>query len=133
MAANYQTVMADMQAAGLVLGGGLVVDSGKTIRVPIKGDREKRGRYRLSTVDIDGERYLVGAFGIWRDNDNGKVVVRPDRPVSMSHEQQPAIAAKPRADAAQAKAQRRPSVQRPRPARRGGCTSVLPDIALKRH
>lgn len=112
MAVNYQSVIGEMTDAGLLVGGGLEVNSGKTVRVRVEGDREKRGWYRLSVVDIGGEDYLVGAYGIWRGSDNGKISVRPDRKVTVSPEQRAAINARIRADAAKAKAQREAEAER---------------------
>jgi putative DNA primase/helicase len=104
---NYSGVVADMQAAGLLIDGGLAVDTGKTARTKIDGDREHRGWYRLSTMEIDGRAYLVGAFGVWRGNDNGKVSVKPPRGVRVSSDQRAAIHARVRADAAKAAAARK--------------------------
>ena len=95
-----------MTAAGLILDGGLEVDSGKTVRCRVEGDREKRGWYRLSTIRVGDEDHLVGAFGIWRGADNGKVAIRPGPRVKLSREQREAISAKLRADAAKVREDR---------------------------
>lgn len=105
MVANYDAVLSEMRAAGLILDG-LDTASGKTVRCKVEGDRERRGWYRLSEVLIGDEYHLVGAYGIWRGNDNGKVAVRPGKSVPLSAEQREAINARIRADQAKAKAQR---------------------------
>lgn len=112
-AVNYDDVVAQMRDAGLQIEGGPVINSPRTERVRVDGgDRERRGWYRLTTVDIDGETYIVGAFGIWHGNDNGKVSVRPGRRVQMSREQRAAIAERIAADAKRAKAQRAAQAER---------------------
>ena len=83
-----------MRAAGLVIRDGLELNSAKTVRCHVKDDREKRGWYRLSEILIEGETYIVGTYGIWQGNDNGKVAVRPGRKVKMTREQRAAIAAR---------------------------------------
>jgi len=108
-AVNYSAVIDEMLAAGLrPRDGVLLVDSLKTERCQVDGDRERRGWYRLSTVEIGGEPYLVGAYGIWRGTDNGKVAVRPEKKVRdrASKDQLAAMAARIRADTAKAKKQR---------------------------
>lgn len=105
MVANYDAVLSEMRAAGLILDG-LDTASGKTVRCKVEGDRERRGWYRLSEVLIGDEYHLVGAYGIWHGNDNGKVPVRPGKSVALSAEQREAINARIRADQAKAKAQR---------------------------
>ena len=107
MDGNYQAVMDAMTGAGLQVSGAMEVGTGKTVRVRVEGeDREKRGWYRLSEVLVGDEYHLVGAWGIWHGNDNGKVVVKPGPRVEMSREQREAIAEKIKSDTAKAKAQR---------------------------
>jgi putative DNA primase/helicase len=128
MAVNYQQVMSDMLAAGLVLGGGLDVGSGKTVRVRLQDDRERRGWYRLSEVEIDGEYHLVGAYGIWHGNDNGKVAGAPrgSRWRCRASSATPSMR-KIRADQAKAKAQRsRPRLSGRRPPRPRCLAPLLP-------
>ena len=111
MAINYDSVIGEMRAAGLLVEA-LEVGSGKTRRVKVEGEREKRGWYRLSEILIDGEYYLVGAYGIWHGNDNGKVSVRPGRRVTMTPEQRAAINARIKADQAKAAAEREIQAER---------------------
>ena len=113
MASNYQAVVDAMSDAGLQIAGALEVGTGKTVRVRVEGeDREKRGWYRLSEVLVGEEYHLVGAWGIWHGNDNGKVVVKPGPRVQMSREQREAIADKIKSDTAKAKAQRQAEADR---------------------
>ncbi|MBK1719199.1 DUF5906 domain-containing protein [Thiocystis violacea] len=110
---NYSRVVSEMIDAGLVFKPGEpLIDTDKTIRCAVRDDREKRGWYRLSTMEIDGTPYLVGAYGIWHGNDNGRVSVRPDRATPMSREQRDAITARIAADSKRAKAMRNAEAER---------------------
>jgi len=111
-AENYREVVAQIESAGLILDGGLQIGTDKPVRCRIDGDRERRGWYRLTTIDIGGETHLVGAYGIWRGTDNGKVAIRPDRKVKLSHEQRAAISERIAADARRAKAARQADAER---------------------
>ena len=82
---NYDDVVDQLAAHGLLLDGGIEVNSPRPVRVRIDGgDREKRGWYWLTDFDLpdaDGTRklYVGGAFGIYRGADNGKVAVKINR------------------------------------------------------
>lgn len=104
MAVNYDQVIDEMRAAGLLVDH-LELDTGKTTRCYTEHDREKRGWYRLSQHSIGDDLYIIGAFGIWRGNDNGKIAVKP-KAKSISREERDAINARIAADAKKAKAQR---------------------------
>lgn len=69
---NYDSVVDQLQAAGLILPATLVI--GKRQRTHIDGkDREKRGWYSLFEFRTDDGEYLIsGAYGVWSGNDNGK-------------------------------------------------------------
>ena len=69
---NYDSVVDQLQAAGLILPGALVI--GKRQRTHIEGkDSEKRGWYSLFEFRTDDGEYLIsGAYGVWHGNDNGK-------------------------------------------------------------
>lgn len=108
---NYNDVLTEMQRAGLLISH-LEPDAGKTIRCKVEGDHEKRGWYRLTTVTIGDQDHLVGAYGVWRGNDNGKVSVRPGRQVPMTREQRAAIAERIAADTRRAKAERAARAER---------------------
>ena len=111
MAANYDDTLREMQAAGLQIEH-LEIGTGRTIRCHVEGDREKRGWYRLTEIQLGDDWYLVGAYGIWRGADNGKVPVRPKRGSSLDPMEREAINARIKADAAQAVAQRKAEADR---------------------
>lgn len=94
--ANYDDIVDQLQAAGLLLEsvksakggisvGALVVDSNLPVRCKTECDSsEKRGWYWLSSIDLpdaDGalERYIIGAFGIYRGNDENKQKLKLNR------------------------------------------------------
>lgn len=66
---NYDSVLAQITGAGLIIEGAL--DIGRMRRCKVEGDREKRGWYSLHEVTgQDGARLVVGSYGIWRGADN---------------------------------------------------------------
>lgn len=86
---NYDSVISQMQSAGLIVDQGIEV--GRLIRTKVIDYRDRRGWYFLHDVaDNDNERIIVGTFGIWRGNDNGAIKVRIDSK-SISKEQSAAI------------------------------------------
>jgi putative DNA primase/helicase len=102
-----------MLDAGLVFRAGEpLIDTDQTVRCAVRDDKERRGWYRLSTIEIDGTPHLVGAYGIWRGNDNGKVAVHPSKGVVMTREQREAITARIAADTRRAKALRTARAER---------------------
>ena len=112
MIANYDDVLAEMRAAGLILPGGLEVGTGKTKRCKVEGRSGTPGWYRLAEYPIGSDYYLVGAYGIWQGTDNGKIPVRPARKVPLTAEQRAAINARIKADQAKAKAEREQRAER---------------------
>ena len=95
-AANYDNVLSQITGHGLLPGtvkgerggyyiGGLVVDSATPVRCNTEDDaEEQRGWYWLSTIDLKDnegrlERCIIGAFGIWHGNDDGKIALKLDR------------------------------------------------------
>jgi len=111
MAANYDTVLRGMRAAGLLVDH-LEIGTGRTVRVHVEGDREKRGWYRLSEIRLGDDWHLIGAYGIWRGNENGKVSVKPGKTSQLSQAERDAINARIKADAAKAVAQRKAEGER---------------------
>lgn len=106
---NYDDVVGQLTAAGLVIKGPLQIGTAKLVRCPIDGDREKRGWYRLHELPLDnGDTLVVGAFGVWRGDDNGaqKVTIRKDDKPSISPEQLAAIKARQAADQKRANLER---------------------------
>lgn len=111
---NYDDVVAQLAAAGLVINGGLQIDTPKLVRVHVDGEREKRGWYRLHELPLDGGgSIIVGAFGCWRADDNGaqKVVIRKDDRPAISSEQLAAIKARQAADQKRAAADRQREIE----------------------
>jgi putative DNA primase/helicase len=109
---NYSDVLDQLQAAGLLVND-LEVNTHKPVRCYVDGaGREKRGWYWLSEFDItdkDGSRkpYIVGSFGVYQGNDNGKQKVELKKTgASLSADERKAIAARHKENARRAKAMR---------------------------
>jgi len=74
MASNYDDVVRQLTAAGLILPrGGLEIGSARTVRCLVEGGgREKRGWYSLHELPSTahpGQFIIVGSYGIWRGNE----------------------------------------------------------------
>lgn len=70
-AANYDDVLKQLQAAGLMVER-LEVNTTKAVRCKVEGDREKRGWYRLYDMTLgNGDLVIVGSYGVWRGDANG--------------------------------------------------------------
>ena len=99
MWANYDDVLAQLQACGLDVRE-LEVDTARPKRChEVDGDREKRGWYWLTTKRIGDADYVTGAFGVYHGNDNGKQVVKINRDgkaVQIDKAEREAIAARQR-------------------------------------
>ncbi len=69
---NYDSVVAQLTGAGLILDGGLEI--GRMKRAYTEDDhREKRGWYSLHEISShDGGRIIVGSFGVWHGNDQNQ-------------------------------------------------------------
>ncbi|MCK9386095.1 MAG: DUF5906 domain-containing protein [Nevskia sp.] len=77
---NYDDVFDQLQGYGLMVDGFLTTGTTKPVRVKTEDDsREARGWYWLNEVMIDGAAYIVGAYGIYHGNDNGKQAVKINR------------------------------------------------------
>jgi putative DNA primase/helicase len=91
--ANYDHVLDQLKAGGLLLDG-IEVGTDRPIRCFTEdGGREKRGWYWLHDIDLadsTGQRkcYIVGAFGVYRGNDNGKqkIILKRDGPALTADE-----------------------------------------------
>lgn len=69
-ASNYDSVLDQLRAAGLIVDDGLIF--GRVVRCKVEGDRERRGWYALHELQTTGgDLLIVGSFGVWRGNDNG--------------------------------------------------------------
>ncbi len=96
--ANYSDVIDQLTSHGLQIDS-LEVDTARVQRCKTAcNPREKRGWYWLSSIDIEGDSYIVGAYGIFVGNDNGKQKVTLDRQrtSSLSDDQKQALAAQQR-------------------------------------
>jgi putative DNA primase/helicase len=73
---NYDDVLAQLRASGLVVAAITAADIGERRRCRVDGDREKRGWYHLHELRMDnGSTVLVGSYGIWRGSDPGSTKV----------------------------------------------------------
>jgi len=121
---NYDDVVDQLQVGGLRLDtvktsrggitvGQLVVDSTSPVRCETEASKEKRGWYWISVVqfpDADGrlEDYLIGSYGIYHGNDNGKqnLKLKRDGRPSLSPAERDAMRTRLEAQAKRAKALR---------------------------
>lgn len=88
MASNYDDVLSQMQAAGLLVDS---LDIGRMRRCKVDGDKEKRGWYMLHEIRLQsGDDVIVGSFGVWRGADNNAIKVELKRS-EISREQAEAI------------------------------------------
>lgn len=73
MASNYDDVLSQLQAAGLLVDS---LDVGRLRRCKVEGDREKRGWYHLHELRLpSGDDLIVGSFGQWRGAENNAMKV----------------------------------------------------------
>lgn len=76
MAANYDDVLGQLRSAGLIVDE---LRTGEWVRCKIDGDREKRGWYKLHSLQVNGEELLVGSFGFFRGMDSNTMKVELTR------------------------------------------------------
>jgi putative DNA primase/helicase len=114
--ANYDDVVDQLRAGGLMLDGGIEVDSAKPMRVRVDGeDREKRGWYWLASKEINGGRYITGAWGVYHGADSGKqaIILRRDgQALELSAEERAAIRTRHEANVKRARALRQAEADR---------------------
>lgn len=104
MAVNYDDVIGQLQAAGLVFES-LVV--GKLQRCKVEGDGEKRGWYSLHEISLqNGDQVLVGSYGVWYGDDNGRQKIDL-RKRELTTEQRDALRARLRDDQKRAEGMRK--------------------------
>ncbi len=92
--ANYDDVQRQLVDAGLILQGGIEVNTLKPVRCLVEGgDREKRGWYWLNDILLDRTApdgavmkllFIVGGYGVYRGNDNGKTKIELPKSESKS-------------------------------------------------
>ena len=112
---NYDDALSQIEAAGIIVAGGLQVGTPKPVRCKVEGDREKRGWYRLYELALSGgDRLITGSYGVWRGDDNGatKVELPKAERKKLDPEQQAAIKARQQEDARRAAAEREAEIQR---------------------
>ena len=116
---NYDDVIDQLRAGGLLIDT-IEVGTPKPKRCKVDGDREKRGWYWLSDIELrgkDGERawYIVGSYGIWRGTDNGSTKIqlpKGDDRAELTADQRSAIAARHKENAKRAAALRQQEAER---------------------
>ncbi len=117
---NYDDVLAQLHGAGLLVDGVEVGTTGPK-RCKVSGeDHEKRGWYWLNDILLDdgaGNRdaYIVGAFGVYHGNDNGKQSIKLNRDKNapaITDDQRAAIAARQKENQARMKAMRQAEINR---------------------
>lgn len=109
IAINYDDVIDQLRAAGLVVDG---IEVGRLRRCKVDGDREKRGWYWLHEVYLEhGDQAIVGAFGVWHGNDNGKQEIQLKK-IPLTDEQRQAIRTRMKEDRKRAEASRRREAER---------------------
>lgn len=89
---NYDDVLGQLRSHGLLVDA-LEIDTTRPVRCKTDDNqREKRGWYLLASMSIETEQHIIGAFGIWNGNDNGKqpVVLQKDKISRLTPEQREA-------------------------------------------
>ncbi len=102
---NYDDVVDQLRAAGLKIDH-LEVDTPRPKCVTVEGrGSEKRGWYWLSEFPIEGQLYLVGSFGVYEGDDNGKRKVQLKAAAKrLTASERRALAERHKANAKRAKA-----------------------------
>lgn len=117
---NYDDVLAQLRGCGLDVDHLEVGTTNPKRCKEIGGDREKRGWYWLSDIELteaDGTRawYITGAFGIYRGADHGKFKVelrRDDTAVKVSAAERDAMKARQAQMQQQQKARRQAEINK---------------------
>lgn len=93
---NYDDALNQIRDAGLIIDKGLSMDA-RIQRWKVDGeDHEKRGWTKLREWQSKaGHTYIVGAFGVWRGNDDGytKIELSKDSATALTTEDKAAIKA----------------------------------------
>lgn len=106
---NYDDVIGQLRDHGLMVET-LAIDTPRVQRCTTQDNqREKRGWYWLNTITIDADPYIVGAFGIYQGNDNGKqkVVLSKQQSERLTPEQRKALKAQQMESQKRAEAERK--------------------------
>lgn len=111
MAANYDDVIDQLLAGGLVIDGGLEV--GRLVRCKVEGDRERRGWYYLhELVTSAGDQVIVGSFGRWHGLDNGATKIRLGKGQTLDAQQRESLAKRLAEDRKKADAARQAAAEK---------------------
>lgn len=116
---NYDDALAQIRSAGIIVDA-LEIGTHRPMRCKVDGDREKRGWYWLSDIELagkDGQRawYIVGSYGVWRGNDNGATKIelpKGDGKPALSDDERKAMAARHKENARRAAAMRQAEADR---------------------
>lgn len=88
MASNYEDVLGQLQAAGLLVDS---LEVGRLRRCKVEGDRERRGWYHLHEIRLpNGDDLIVGSYGVWRGAENNATKVEL-RKAEISAEQRESL------------------------------------------
>lgn len=92
---NYDDVVSQLREEGLIFSPGDLSFDARIQRWKVDGeDREKRGWSRLREwTSNSGKTYIVGSFGVWRGNDDGKrkVELRKDQNDALTDDDRKAM------------------------------------------
>lgn len=113
MAANYDDVLIQLQAGGLLVDS---LDTGRLRRCRVEGEgRERKGWYMLHELRLDdGTEVIVGSFGVWRgaENNTTKVKLNLDGKKKPNREQMEALRKRLAEDRRRADAARKAEAER---------------------
>jgi putative DNA primase/helicase len=117
--ANYDDVLAQLQAVGLIVTG---LEIGRRQRCRVDGmGHERRGWYHLHELRLDGgDEVIVGSYGIWQGNDPNTQKVELKKGTPLTADQRAAIKARMAADRKAGELRRR--TEAARAARRAAAT-----------
>ena len=109
---NYQSVLDQLQAAGLVVEG-LQVDAG-LVRCELKNsNKRQRGWYQLfSFAGDEGKTLIAGAYGYWQGNENNKQKVFFSKEITLSANKRKELQQKQREQDEQHRLQRKRDAER---------------------
>lgn len=114
--ANYDDVLEQLRAGGLMIDEGVEVDTARPVRLRVDGeDRERRGWYWLASKEIAGARYITGAWGVYHGTDSGKQAIairREGKALDLSAEDRAAIRARHDANIKRIRAMRQAEADR---------------------
>jgi putative DNA primase/helicase len=104
---NYDDVLDQLRSCELKVDH-IQVDTTKPVRCHTADSKEKRGWYWLSSLNVNTENLIIGAFGIYQGADNGKQVITlsKERKARLSPEQIQAQKARHREAQKRAEAER---------------------------